>query len=393
MAGRVKGLAPLALVIGVVAFLYVEFALNFTFHWVTDGDLGIGLELPSNFHLVVPAAFVAWGMFFAAGGDNAALTKVGIGNVFGVVAAFIMIALAGAFAGLPDFWGISLWVGIMAAVLVLLAALGEWYFIPATFGAFASVVFWWLATGADGWAENGGGVGNSLAALGDPATAGSGAFGGVLSTPYIMVCVNILVTLTIGVLLGAASQKLTAAITPRPSPYRLTGRSCRNTPDRSRSRPGVVLAATPIECAPRWTPRSTSAPHSAPRRGSACACCWWRTTTATHCSSRRSSTSRTTGSTSLARARSPRPTPLGWAGSTACCSTSTCPTPRAWTVCAGCVRWRRASRCSCSPVSTTSAAASRRSPRARRTTSSRARPAACCSRARCDTRSSAGEPS
>jgi hypothetical protein len=215
MAARMKGLAPLALVIGVLAFLYVEFALNFTFHWVTDGDLGNGLELPSNFHLVVPAAFVSWGMYFAAGGDNAAFSKVGISNVFGAVAALIMIVLAAETAALPDFWGISLWVGIMAAILVLLAALGDWYFIPATFGAFASVVFWWLATGADGWAENGGGVGNSLAALGDPATAGTGAFGGVLSTPYGWVFVNILVTLTIGCLLGAASTRLTAAITPK----------------------------------------------------------------------------------------------------------------------------------------------------------------------------------
>ena len=215
MAARMKGFLPLALVISVLAFLYVEFALNFTFHWVTDGDLGNGLELPKNFHLVVPAAFVAWGMFFAAGGDNAALRKVSIANVFGCAAALIMIILAGATADLPDFWGISLWVGITAGALVVLAALGDWYYIPATFGAFASVVFWWLATGADGWAENGGGVGNSLAALGDPATAGLGAFAGVLSTPYIWVAINILVTLTIGALLGAASQKITAAITPK----------------------------------------------------------------------------------------------------------------------------------------------------------------------------------
>ena len=126
-----------------------------------------------------------------------------------------MIVLASATAGLPDFWGISLWVAVMAAFLVLLAALGDWYFIPATFAAFASVVFWWLATGLDGWADKGGGVGNSLQALGDPATAGAGAFGGVLSTPYGWVFVNVLVSLTIGCLLGAASTRLAAAITPK----------------------------------------------------------------------------------------------------------------------------------------------------------------------------------
>jgi hypothetical protein len=181
---------------------------------VTDGDLGNGLELPANFYLVVPAAFVAWGMFFAAGGDNAAFAKVGIANVFGCAAALIMIILANATADLPDFWGISLWVGVMAGVLVALAALGDWYYIPATFGAFASVVFWWLATGLDGWAKDGGGVGNSVKALGDPATAGLGAFAGVLSTPYIWVSINILVTLTIGVALGLASAKIAAAIAP-----------------------------------------------------------------------------------------------------------------------------------------------------------------------------------
>jgi len=46
MAARMKGLVTLALVIGVLAFLWVEFALNFTFHWFSDGDLGNGLSLP-----------------------------------------------------------------------------------------------------------------------------------------------------------------------------------------------------------------------------------------------------------------------------------------------------------------------------------------------------------
>ena len=215
MAARLKGFLPLALVIGVLAFLYVEFALNFSFHWFSDGDLGNGLELPKNFYLVVPAAFVAWGLFFAAGGDNAAFSKLSIANVFGCATALLMIILANATADLPDFWGISLWVGVMSALLVAFAALGDWYYIPATFPAFASVVFWWLATGADGWAEDGGGVGNSVEALGDPATAGLGAFAGILSTPYEWVAINIFVTLLIGAVLGLTSAKLAAAITPK----------------------------------------------------------------------------------------------------------------------------------------------------------------------------------
>jgi hypothetical protein len=218
MAQRMKGLVPLAVAVAVLGFVWTEVALNFTFHWATSGDLGNGLHLPGSFHLILPAAFVSWAMFFAAGGDNAALKKVSIANVFGTVAALILMIIAPAMADLPDFWAIALWVGLLAGGLVLCGALGDWFFIPGTFAAFASVFFWWIATGLDHWAAAGGGVGNSVAALGKPATAGAGAFGGVLSTPYGWVFVNILVTLMIGVLLGAASARLAAALTPKPRP-------------------------------------------------------------------------------------------------------------------------------------------------------------------------------
>ena len=216
MADRMKGLLPLAAAVGILAFVWTWVALNFTFHWVTSGDLGNGLDLPASFHLILPAAFVSWAMYFAAGGDNTAARKVAIANVFGAVAALIVMWLGSEIAGLPDFWGIALGVGVSAAVLVALGALGDWFFIPGTFGAFASVFFWWIATGLDKWAPAGGGVGNSVKALGDPATAGAGAFGGVISTPYGWVFLNILVTLTIGVGLGMLSTRLAAALTPKP---------------------------------------------------------------------------------------------------------------------------------------------------------------------------------
>src|SRR3954470_9891408 len=87
MAERMKGLLPLAVAVGILGFLWTWVALNFSFHWITDGDLGNGLDLPSNFQLMVPAAFVSWAMYFAAGGDGGAARKVAIANVFGAVAA------------------------------------------------------------------------------------------------------------------------------------------------------------------------------------------------------------------------------------------------------------------------------------------------------------------
>ncbi|HEV7206285.1 MAG TPA: DUF1097 family protein [Jatrophihabitans sp.] len=217
MIERAKQAVPLALVIGLLAALWVEFSLNFTFHWVTDGDLGIGLSLPSNFHLIVPAAFVSWGFFFAAGADTAAFTKVVIASVVGTVGGLLLMVVAPALADLPDFWGIAVTVAVLAFVVVVATCIGDMYYVPAVFGAFAATVFWWIATGLDGWAKNGGGIGNSVAALAKPATAGTGAFGGVLSTPVAWVFVDTLVTLLIGTLLGVASVRLTAIVTPRPA--------------------------------------------------------------------------------------------------------------------------------------------------------------------------------
>jgi Protein of unknown function (DUF1097) len=214
MTARIKATLPLAIAIGILAYAWTQFSLNFTFHWFAVEDLGNGLGLPGNFHLVLPAAFVSWGFFFAAGADNAALRKVAVASVTGGLAALVTMALSSATAGFPDFWGIALWVGVFAVVLVLLSVAGDWHYIPATFGAFASVFFWWLATGIDSWFKNGGGIGNSAKALGDPATAGGGGFGGVLSTPYVWVWVNISASLLCGCALGFASVKLAALLGP-----------------------------------------------------------------------------------------------------------------------------------------------------------------------------------
>ena len=73
-----------------------------------------------------------------------------------------------------------------------------------------------IATGLDNWAAGGGGTGNSVRSLAHPATAGAGAFGGVISTPYGWVFVSVLVTLTLGVGLGMLSTRLAALLTPKP---------------------------------------------------------------------------------------------------------------------------------------------------------------------------------
>ncbi|MCY7395988.1 MAG: hypothetical protein LH468_07530 [Nocardioides sp.] len=144
-----------------------------------------------------------------------AFVKVVAASITGGLAALGAMAFSSAVSDLPSFWSIGLGVGLFAIVLVVISAAGDWHYVPATFGAFASVFFWWTATGLDYWAPDGGGVGNSLAALGDPATAGAGAFGGVISTPFVFVWLNITVSLLCGCLLGLLSVKLTGMITPK----------------------------------------------------------------------------------------------------------------------------------------------------------------------------------
>jgi len=216
MGARAKAIFPLALVIGVLSYLWTEFSLNFTFHWVTVSgtDLPGSVGVPQNFHLILPTAFIAWGLFFAAGGDNAAFGKIFLASLFGSVAALVTIPLAYKSAVFPDFWGIALWVGVFAFVLVMILIAGDWYYVAGTFPAFAAVFLWWVATGMDGWAPAGADV--DLDGAGAGTATGLGAFGGLVSTPWAWVWFDTFVTLVCGIILGLISGKLAALLTPKP---------------------------------------------------------------------------------------------------------------------------------------------------------------------------------
>lgn len=237
MSARAKAIAPLAIVIGIISFLWTELSLNFTFHWVTDGDAEfVEFGIPANFHLILPVAFITYGLFFAAGGDNAAFGKIFLATVFGSVAALITMPLAfktadsnilddaGGFdpAG-PAFWGIALWVGIFAFILVMILVAGDWYYVAGTFPCFAAVFLWWIATGLDGYvpeAVSGSNLSGQefLDAFGAEAagTGGTGAAAGLLSTPWYWVWFSTWITLVCGCILGIVTAKIVAAITPKP---------------------------------------------------------------------------------------------------------------------------------------------------------------------------------
>ena len=218
MATRLKAVLPLTLSIGLLAFLASEVALNFTFHWVTVQDGVFGkYGLPQGTHLVLPALFVAWGLYFLLGADRAALGKTMIAAATGTIGATIAMVMGPVFAESPDFWGLALWIGITAAALIVLStAVEDDRFAPApAFCCYAAVFFWWIATGLDNFVPDGKGphtVAAVTAAITDtPLAAGTGAFGGLLSMSWSAVAISVFISLVCGALLGLASVKLAGA--------------------------------------------------------------------------------------------------------------------------------------------------------------------------------------
>jgi hypothetical protein len=226
MATRLKAVVPLMVSIGVLALLASEVALNFTFHWVTVEDGVFGkYGLPQNVHLVLPALFVTWGLFFMLGASNAALGRTLIAAVTGTVAAGIAIVVGPLLADSPDFWGLALMIGVTAAGLIVLStAVADDRFAPApAFCCYASVFFWWIATGLDNFVPDGKGPHTAAAvtsAITDtPLAAGTGAFGGLISMSWLAVLVSVFVSLACGALLGALSVRL-AGVLGRLAPAR-----------------------------------------------------------------------------------------------------------------------------------------------------------------------------
>ena len=123
------------LAVALLTFAWVELWLNFTFHRFTDGDLGIGLALPSNFHLLAPAGFVSWAMFFAAGAAALAARKSLLASAIGATGGFLFMALAPQVACLPDFWGIAAVTGTISFTVAAASSLGDWYFAPGSSAA------------------------------------------------------------------------------------------------------------------------------------------------------------------------------------------------------------------------------------------------------------------
>jgi hypothetical protein len=233
MSQRLKRTAPLAISVALVAFVWSELTLNFNLHWFTVADNVFGgFGLPEKFQFALPASFVTWGLFYALGADRPALRKTLIASSVGTVGAIVIMTLGPALAGVPNLWGIAVAVAIVGGGLVLLGALtedGVAAAAPALVCA-SCVLFWWFATGLDNYIPNGAGP-HTVAALGlalttHPLAAGTGALGGLFSTPWQFVALSVWVSLLCGPVLGLLAGALSGV-------------------------PGRIRASAPVHVAPR----------------------------------------------------------------------------------------------------------------------------------------------
>lgn len=231
MATRLKAIAPLTISIGVLAYGVTWLALNFTFHWVTVKNGVFGkYGLPEHFQLVLPAIFVAWGLFFMLGANTAALGKTVTAALTGSIGATVTMGVGPKFADSPDFWGLSLWIGITAAALVVLSTVvADDRFAPApAFCCYASVFFWWIATGLDNFVPGGKGPHTvdaiTAAITNKPLSAGTGAFSGLLSTPWPWVGVSVFASLVLGAVVGVLSVRLAGVLAKLVAPRHREGK-------------------------------------------------------------------------------------------------------------------------------------------------------------------------
>jgi Protein of unknown function (DUF1097) len=183
MGARMKGLWPLAIVGGVLVFLWVDFCFDANFGPKITGPI-------PQFSAACAAAFVSWGFYFAAGTGKSGFQKALVGSVFGVVAGWLLMMIGPKVSG--QIWGAALTAGVLAIILIFCIAINDIVFVPAAFGAFASVVFVWIITGLANLAP-------ASPTQVDPTS----------------VAIDVLIALVVGCVLGILHTTIAAAITPK----------------------------------------------------------------------------------------------------------------------------------------------------------------------------------
>ena len=150
---------------------------------------------PLGGFVLVWAGFVAWGCFFHTGGDDQALAKTIVGNIYGVIIAWIalLIIVNVPVEGLGTVWP-AIVVGVTVFLLVIVASIEQLSVVPANVYGYASTVAYSLHQATD-------------------AEAGTGPLANLASGSFQNPLVLLIVSMVIGALFGFISAKLAGAMT------------------------------------------------------------------------------------------------------------------------------------------------------------------------------------
>ena len=150
---------------------------------------------PMSGFVLVWAGFVAWGCFFHTGGDDKALIKTIVGNIYGIVIAWIalLIIVNVPVAPLGTVWP-AIVVGVTVFLLVIVASLEPLSVVPANVYGYASTVAYSLHQATD-------------------AEAGTGPLANLASASFQNPLVLLIVSMVIGAIFGFISAKLAGAMT------------------------------------------------------------------------------------------------------------------------------------------------------------------------------------
>ena len=150
---------------------------------------------PLGGFVLVWAGFVGWGCFFHSGGDDQALAKTIVGNIYGVVIAWIalLIIVNVPVAALGTVWP-AIVVGVTVFFLVIVASIDKLSVVPANVYGYAATVAYALHQATD-------------------AEAGTGPLANLASASFQNPLVLLIVSMVIGALFGFVSGKLAGALT------------------------------------------------------------------------------------------------------------------------------------------------------------------------------------
>lgn len=152
--------------------------------------------------VLVWAGFIAWGCYFHSGGNQDALVKTIVGNIYGVFVAWIalLVIVNVTIAGLGVIWP-AIVVAVTVFFLVIVASVDKLSVVPANVYGYAATVAYALHQPSQPGAT--------------PEMAGTGPLQNLVSVSFENPLILLIVSMVLGAIFGYVSGHVAAALTKK----------------------------------------------------------------------------------------------------------------------------------------------------------------------------------